>query len=40
MKSRKLFILVALVVVASMILSACQTPTEEPVVETEAPEAN
>ncbi len=38
MKSRKLFILVALVVVASMILSACQTPTEEPVVETEAPE--
>ncbi|MBG0787159.1 MAG: hypothetical protein H0S79_18850 [Anaerolineaceae bacterium] len=40
MKSRKLFILVALVVVASMILSACQTPTEEPVVEeTEAPEA-
>ncbi|QRN83992.1 hypothetical protein JR338_04380 [Chloroflexota bacterium] len=39
MKSRKLFFLVALVVVASMILSACQTPTEEPVVETEAPEA-
>ena len=39
MKSRKLFILVALVVVASMILSACQTPTEEVVVETEAPEA-
>ena len=39
MKSRKLFILVALVVVASMILSACQTPTEEPVAPTEAPEA-
>ena len=39
MKSRKLFILVALVVVASMILSACQTPTEEPAAPTEAPEA-
>ncbi len=40
MKSRKLFILVALVVIASMILTACQTPTEEPVAEeTEAPEA-
>jgi peptide/nickel transport system substrate-binding protein len=40
MKSRKLFILVALVVLASIVLSACQpAATEEPVEETEAPEA-
>jgi len=39
MKSRKLFILVALVVLASMVLAACQpaAATEEPVAETEAP---
>ena len=40
MKSRKLFILVALVVLASIVLSACQpAATEEPVDVTEAPEA-
>ncbi|MDY6873686.1 MAG: ABC transporter substrate-binding protein [Chloroflexota bacterium] len=39
MKSKKLFILIALLVVSSMVLAACQTatPTEEPMVETEAP---
>jgi peptide/nickel transport system substrate-binding protein len=41
MKSRKLFILVALVVLASLVLAACQpAATEEPMAdETEAPEA-
>ncbi len=39
MKSKKLFILIALLVISSMVLAACQTatPTEEPAVETEAP---
>jgi peptide/nickel transport system substrate-binding protein len=39
MKSKKLFILIALLVISSMVLAACQTatPTEEPMEETEAP---